>query len=347
MERRILIPPRLPAELPLGGGHAARAVWDLAGATMGTYWRARVVEAEGLTPQRAEAVLAEALATVVAAMSPWEPASDLARYRAAAAGTWAPLGEHTCRVLARALEVAALTGGRYDPTIGRLTDALGFGPAGEAGAAAPGSPEAERARAATGHARAALDAPGRRVYQPGGYALDLCSIAKGYAIDLALARLAAAGARSCFLEIGGEARGRGCKPDGQPWWCLLEPPAPDCGLPRTIAAASDLALATSGNARRTRALPGGPLGHLLNPLPAEPLPPGLETVTVLAPTCMEADVWATALFLLGPERGLALATAQGLAALFVERAPGSGSDEATGRGTYRERWSPGFAEYLQ
>lgn len=338
MERRILIPPRLPANLPLGGGHAARAIWDFSGTTMGTYWRARVVEADALSPQRAEALIRAALANVVACMSPWEPDSDLGRYRTAAAGTWVPLRTHTSTVLNRALEVAALCGGCYDPTIGRLTDALGFGPTDISRATIPGTAEAEQARTATGHARVQLDLANSRVYQPGGYELDLCSIAKGYAVDLALAQLVAAGVRSCFVEIGGEARGLGCKPDGQPWWCQIEPPvAATDTIPVTVAAASDLALATSGNCLRKRVLPEGELGHIVNPLPDQSLPPGLETVTILAPTCMEADVFATALFLLGPEKGCALATELGLAALFVERVPG---------GEYREQWSPRFAEYL-
>lgn len=339
MERRILIPPRLPANLPLGGGHAARAIWDFSGTTMGTYWRARVVEADALSSATAEALIRDALATVVACMSPWEPTSDLGRYRTAAPGTWVPINAHTKIVLSRALEVAALCGGCYDPTVGRLTDTLGFGPTDVSQAALPGSAEAEHARAATGHARVTLDAATSTVYQPGGYALDLCSIAKGYAVDLGVERLAAAGVRGCFLEIGGEARGLGCKPDGQPWWCQIEPPsAATATVPVTVAAASDLALATSGNALRTRPLPDGNLGHIINPLPDQSLPPGLETVTILAPTCMEADVFATALFLLGPEKGRKLASELGLAALFIERRP---------HGEYREQWSPRFAEYLE
>lgn len=339
MERRILIPPHLPAHLPIGGGHAARAIWEFSGATMGTYWRASVVAGDTLTHAAVDALIRDALATVVACMSPWEPDSDLGRYRIAEPNTWVALRPHTWIVLTRALEVAALCDGSYDPTIGRLTDALGFGPTDPATAAMPGSARAEQARSATGYTRVQLDAATRSVLQPGGYALDLCSIAKGYAVDLVIARLADLGVTSCFVEIGGEARGRGCKPDGQPWWCKIEPPAGvgDHPFPETIAAACDLALATSGNTVRKRATPEGDLGHIINPLPGHALPPTLDSVTVLAPTCMEADVFATALFLLGPDRGRILATRLGLAALFVERV-----DE----NHYREQWSPRFTEYL-
>ena len=338
MDRRVLIPPRLPPSLPIGGGHASRAIWDFSGATMGTYWRARVVECDALQLPEAEAIIREALATVVACMSPWEPDSDLGRYRMALPGTWVPLRPHTLTVLQRALEVAAMTHGAYDPTIGRLTDALGFGPSDPATAVLPGSREEATARASVGYARLRIELVNSSVLQPGGCQLDLCSIAKGYAVDLAIERLEAAGVLSCFVEIGGEARGRGCKPNGQPWWCQIEPPQQaDEGLPVTVAAACDLALATSGNALRKRLLAEGELGHILHPLPDHTLPPGLESVTVLAPTCMEADVFATALYVLGPEEGGRLAEKLGLAVLFMERLAG---------GKYRERWTPRYAEYL-
>ncbi len=337
MSRRVLIPPALPRSLPIGGGHLACAIWDFSGATMGTTWRARVVQPDGLTTEAVGTLLRESIAFVVARMSPWESASDLGRFRAAAPGTWVPLHAATFTVLRRALEVAALTGGRYDPTIGRLTDALGFGPTDPAAAALPGSPAEAAARADTGYTRVPLDPERLAVFQPGGLQLDLCSIAKGYAVDLALERLASAGVHSCFVEIGGEARGRGCKPDGQPWWCLIEPPAAQGhGLPGMVAAACDLALATSGNTLRRRSLPDGELGHIISPLPEHPVDPVLESVTVTAATCMEADVFATALFLLGAERGVAFAADHGLSALFVERLPSG----------HRESWSPNFAELL-
>lgn len=173
--------------------------------------------------------------------------------------------------------------------------------------------------------------------QPGGFQLDLCSIAKGYAADLAVERLQAAGVEACFIEIGGEARCLGCKPDGHPWWCLVASPrAAGHGLPTNVVAC-DLALATSGNSLRHRVLPDGELGHIVNPLPDGRLDPLLESVTILAPTCQKADVFATALFLLGTEEGCAFARTHDIAALFVHRTPA---------GTYAERWSPRFADFL-
>ncbi|WP_438480027.1 FAD:protein FMN transferase [Oleiharenicola lentus] len=329
MSRRVLIPPSLPRSLPIGGGNLARAIWDFSGATMGTYWKARVVECTTLARPDAKKIITHALGLVVARMSPWETDSDLGRYRAAPRDSWVSISTETFVVLSRALEVAALTEGRYDPTIGRLTDALGFGPSGKEHVVALDSSVAQIARTHSGYARVTLDTTRCAVFQPGGMELDLCSIAKGYAVDLAIEKLRTAGVESCFVEIGGEARGVGCKPDGQPWWCLIEPP-PIAGhaLTSIVAAACDLALATSGNSLRP---------HIVNPRADESIEPTLESVTVLAPTCMEADVWATALFVLGAEAGATFAQTHGLAAMFVENLPAHG---------HRERWSPQFAAFL-
>jgi thiamine biosynthesis lipoprotein len=305
---------------------------------MGTHWRAKVVECSALSRHEAEVLIHDALGTVVRLMSPWERDSDLGRYRIARANTWVRVCDATFTVLRRALEVAALTHGAYDPTIGRLTDALGFGPSDPAYAVLPESDAAERARSCTGYLRVQIDPALSAVYQPGGFEIDLCSIAKGYAVDLAIDRLAAAGVDNSFVEIGGEARGVGCKPDGQPWWCQIEPPAQaGAGYPVTVAAVCGIALATSGNALRKRLLPTGELGHIVNPLPGSVLPEGIESVTVLAASCMEADAFATALYLLGPEEGIRLADSLDLAALFVARLPDGG---------YRERWSRRFSDYL-
>ncbi|MBP7140329.1 MAG: FAD:protein FMN transferase [Opitutaceae bacterium] len=338
VDRRVLVPPNLPATLPTRGTVGARGIWDFSGATMGTHWRARVVECDALDPHEAEALIHDALASVVRCMSPWEIDSDPGRYRNAGANTWVRVCGHTFTVLQRALEVAALTHGAYDPTIGRLTDALGFGPSDPANAVQPESGAAELARSFTGYLRVRLDPASLAVFQPGGFELDLCSIAKGYAVDLAIDRLTAAGADNSFIEIGGEARGVGCKPDGQPWWCRIEPPAhAGAGYPVTVAAACGLALATSGNALRNRPIPSGELGHIVNPLPGRVLPAGLDSVTVLAPSCMEADAFATALYLLGPGEGIRLADSLDLAALFVERQE---------EGRFRERWSRRFSDFL-
>ena len=85
----------------------------------------------------------------------------------------------------------------------------------------------------------------------------------------------------------------------------------------------DGAVATSGNYRLAFTDPdtGQAYSHLIDPRTGRPVNHGLLAVSVLAPTAMEADAWATALLVLGPEKGLQLADKENLAALFVERGP--------------------------
>ncbi len=314
--RRVLIPPVLPRDLSLGGGAPARELWSFSGETMGTHWRARVVARASDNSAHATSarnLIADAFARVVALMSPWEPTSDLARFAAARAGERVALAPETNIVLRRALDVAGLTRGAFDPTLGAVIDLLGFGPSDRTRRHTADHPAVHAARAAAGFEKLAYDPATRTVLQSGGTRLDLCAIAKGYAVDLASDRLHAMGWTNHFIEIGGEARGRGCKPDGQPWWCGLERPA---GSADTVAALCDLAIATSGNTHHFHDHPGGRIGHIV---PGNASVAGTfdAIVTVLAPTCMEADVWATALHLLGPTAGLPLAESQHLAACWL------------------------------
>jgi len=327
---------------------------------MGTYWRARIVEratAHADDAAQANAILIKTFDEVVSRMSPWEPESDLACFARTPPGEWLSLAPETAHVLARALEVAALTDGAYSPALGEVTELLGFGPGDPAARHSIDSPAVRAARARADYRRLELDAARRTVRQRPSHGdcasthsplhIDLCSIAKGYAVDLASERLHAAGWHHHFIEIGGEARGRGCKPDGQPWWCYLETPTASdternaqSEVPRSVAGLCELAVATSGNAHHhfEDEVSGKRIGHILRLDDFEERKTAnershhtrigsthdaLHSVTVFAPTCMEADAWATALYALGPERGLPLAEAQQLAArwLYLEQAP--------------------------
>ena len=124
--------------------------------------------------------------------------------------------------------------------------------------------------------------------------------------------------RDFLVEIGGELRGEGVRPDGQPWWVDLEP-VPGSRLAPLRAALHGLSIATSGDYRRSFAHGGRDYAHTLDPRTGRPLDNGVASVTVLHPSCMLADAWATALTVLGPA-GMALAEREGLAAHMAVRA---------------------------
>jgi thiamine biosynthesis lipoprotein len=311
---RVLVPQLAePPARPIGG-----AVLALGGQTMGTTWSVKLVAPPTADARALTAMAQRALDGVVREMSPWEPLSDLSRYNRAAAGGWTPLPPAFARVLRAALEVAEQTDGAFDPTLGALVDLWGFGPRPFSGAP-PESQDIARAREAAGWRRIVLD--GDSLFQPGGLRLDLNGIAKGFAVDQVAAALDRAGARSYLVEVGGELRGTGAKPDGQPWWVELErPPAANDGL-RTLVALHGLSVATSGDYRRYFEHDGRRYAHTLDPATAAPVVHSTVSVTVLGETCLRADAYATALTVMAPDAALAFATAHDLAAMILARGP--------------------------
>lgn len=283
----------------------------IGGATMGTRWRVTVAARPPLPPALAPAVAAM-LDGIVAEMSQWEPNSALSRFNRAPAGRWLPVPARLHEVAAAGLAVAAASGGAFDPTHGALADLWGFGAVPPA-CFPPAADAIAAARAAGGWRRLEVDRHARRLRQPGGLRLDLSGIAKGYAVDRLAALVRAAGIEDALVEIGGEFAGFGIKPGGEPWWVELEAPA-EVGVAPLRLALHGLSVATSGDYRRFHDAGGSRLGHTIDPRTGRPAANGLVSVSVVHPSCMRADAWATALTVLGMDAGAALAAREGLAA---------------------------------
>lgn len=313
--RRVFIPavPTAPPALP----PQAQPV-TLRGESMGTGWSVQLYATAQLRTADLQAGIQHRLDTVVAQMSTWDRNSTLCRFNRASGG-WVDLPPEFFQVLDYALYLARQTGGAYDATAGRLVDLWGFGPAGRRDKA-PAAAEIEAARLAPDWRTLQLDHRDRRAWQPGGMTLDLSSIAKGYGVDQVARFLEAHNIVSYLVEVGGELRGAGCKPDGAPWWVSLE--APDgATLPQNLVALHRLAVATSGDYRQVFEQDGQRYSHTLDPRTGYPITHGLAAVTVLHAECMVADALATALTVLGLEAGLAYAGQHHIAALFLQRGP--------------------------
>ncbi len=312
---RVLVPAlTTPPARPVGG-----IVRAFGGATMGTTWSVKAVLPATTDLSALGAMVQRALDAVVREMSPWEPLSDLSRYNRASPGSWTPLPPATATVLRRAIAIAQASDGAFDPTLGALADLWGFGPRPFSG----GPPEADAVaalRAAGGWKRLALD--GDALFQPGGLKLDLNGIAKGFGVDQAAAALDRAGVKSYLVEVGGELRGTGARPDGQPWWVELERPPSANDADKTVVALHDLSVATSGDYRRFFEHAGRRYAHTLDPATGAPVTHATVSVTVLAKDCMSADAWATALTVTPPDAALAFAAEHDLAALIVSKSPG-------------------------
>lgn len=310
---RVLVPAAIAATPPALGAR----VHEFAGQTMGTTWSVRLVAALTLRREPVRQAIQSALDEVVAQMSTWDAGSDLCRFNRAAAGSWHALPDTFHAVLACAREVAEHSDGAFDPTAGALVDAWGFGP--DARLGVPDPAVLAQARRAAGWRRIDVDPARRALLQPGALALDLSAIAKGFGVDHVAHRLDALGLSDHLVEVGGELRGSGVKPDGQPWWVQLEQPADDGVGEQTLLALHGLSVATSGDYRRWFEHDGTRYSHTIDPRDGLPIRHGLASVTVIHADCMRADAWSTALTVLGPDVGPALADRRGLAARFLVR----------------------------
>ena len=283
---------------------------------MGTTWSLRFDNPHMVALEAVRGAAQAALDRVVAQMSTWEADSDIRRFNRASAGSRHGLEPEFAKVLGCALRWAAASDGAIDPTVGPLVALWGFGADADPSNDAPPSPAAiaqalERVR----WQRLALDPDTRSALQPGGAALDLSGVAKGFAVDQVAAALQALGLADFLVEVGGELRAAGRRPGGDPWQVLVET------LPgHTHRVALDgMAIATSGDRWQVREHQGRRWSHTLDPRSGEPVRHALASVTVLHPECMEADALATVLTVLGPDDGLDFAREHGVAALFVCR----------------------------
>ena len=327
-EPHILIP-RALAPSAIANRIADGRVAIFGGRTMGTSWSTRIVVRD--TPDGMQAALQALLDRVVAEMSNWEADSAISAFNRLAAGRWQTLPPGFFTVLQRGLAIAAESRGAFDPTAGRLVDLWGFGPA-PARLPPPSDAEIAAVLGDAGYERLALDPPARRARQPGGVAIDLSGIAKGYGVDLLADHLREHGHRHFLVEVGGELVGEGVMPDGQPWWVDLEAP-PGVAVPPARIALHGLAIATTGDYRRFFDHDGQRYAHSIDPRSGRPVANGVAAVSVIHRRCMDADAWATALTVLGLDAGLALAAEQDIAARFI-----------TNEG--REAFSPALADML-
>ncbi len=294
---------------------------EVAGPTMGARYSVKIAgEPLGAAEVgRVRARVEARLASVDALFSNWRDDSELARFNRQPAGVPFAASPETVALFEAARRVHAVSGGAFDVTVAPLVRAWGFGP-GRAWPSPPDEALLARLRPAVDQALVTLDArAGTLTRARADLECDLSAIAPGYAADLLAEDLLALGHRDVLVDVGGELRGRGQRAAGQPWRVALS--APQGGTLAPSVPLRDQALATSGDYRNYYVDEAGQRrGHILDPRTLRPVPHELAAVTVVRPTALEADGLATALFVLGPQAGRALAEREGWAALFVVRA---------------------------
>lgn len=306
------------------------------GFTMGTSFNVKWVAAEPDTTTRVGAAITAELTDVNASMSTYIADSELSRFNRSRSLEWQAISPGLAEVLSLAQRISQDSAGAFDVTVGPLVNLWGFGPDGRV-VKAPRPEEIEALRQSVGYEKLELDPVRLKLRKAASQTyVDLSAIAKGYGVDRVARLLEAQGFDNYLVEIGGELRAKGVKPDGSSWLVAIESPVAGQRAIQHVIKVTDVAIATSGDYRNYFEEDGVRFSHTIDPQTGAPISHRLASVTVLAASCAQADATATALMVLGTDAGYAYAVSQGVEALFI-------SKTASG---FSERMTPGFKEYL-
>ena len=292
-------------------------ILEFSGSTMGTTYNVVAVDASRSVDKiEAQARINAALAQVNHQMSNWDPASEISRFNASKGTDETFVSRELAHVMQAAEDVNKASEGRFDTTMGPLIELWGFGAPG--GKRMPQDGEILEAQARSGHGATLKVGVGAiQKIQPDTQ-VYLAAIGKGFGADQVGRALEGLGLSDYMVEIGGDLYASGLNADGKPWQIGIEKPASLSGV-LDVVGVSGMRLASSGDYRNYFEQDGARYSHVIDPVTGRPITHKTASATVLAENAMLADAWATAMLILGRERGLEIAKANDLAVLFVER----------------------------
>lgn len=212
------------------------------------------------------------------------------------------------RVFLLSRQVSEATDGAFDITVAPLVNAWGFG---FKNGALPDSAAVDSLRALVGWQRLTLTADNRIAKDDPRIIMDCSAVAKGFGVDVVADVLRSHGIENFMVEIGGEVVVSGVNPKGEAWRVGVNKPIDDpestSNELETVLSLEDKALATSGNYRNFYVTEDGRrVAHTIDPSTGYPVQHSLLSATVLAPTCAEADAFATSFMVMGVERAKAV-----------------------------------------
>lgn len=304
---------------------------SLSGRIMGTGYSVQLGASEGSpfmkseNPDGLSQQIYAVLKDVDTHMSTWRADSDISVFNNSADTDWQQLSPATLQVIAASLGTSASTGGAFDMTIGPLVDLWGFGSAASnsGGSAKPTVAAIRQTLAKVGHEAVEVDLNLNAVRKHNtDVRLDLSGIAKGHAVDRVASLLDSNGVDSYLVEVGGELRARGSKPDNTQWRVAIE--RPDAGQRDAFRVVNleDRAIATSGDYRNFFIDGGQRYSHSIDPRTGMPVTHELASVSVVAASTMTADALSTALMIMGPQQAMSFALNNKLAAHLIVKSEG-------------------------
>ncbi len=294
--------------------------YELSGNTMGTTFSVKLVAPSA--PLQRDVLQEQIVATlerVENLASTYRDLSELSIFNANRSTDWIASSPEFCEVIETALKVSRSTGGAFDITVGPFVNLWGFGPDGDV-RHPPTQEQIDSAASRVGYERLQTDCtvPAIRKDRDDVY-VDLSGWAKGYAVDRIAELLNDNELADYLVEIGGEMRLRGHNADNLDWAVAIEAPVDSMRAAQTILRLTDQGVATSGDYRNYFEHEGTRYSHTIDARSGRPVSHALAAVTVIDQSAAFADGMATALLVLGPEAGPALAEKLGVAGYFLVR----------------------------
>lgn len=310
----------------------------LEGKTMGTFWRVSVVD---ISPQQAQS-LRQKIQTQLDAddhlMSTWKDDSALMRFNHSTSTAPWPVSAAMSDIVTTSLRVGEKTEGAMDITVGPLINLWGFGPDKQP-VKTPGQAQIDAAKARTGLAHlTVINRAGEQFLQKDlpDLFVDLSTVGEGYAADHLARLMEHEGIARYLVSVGGALASRGMNAQGQPWRVAIQKPTDRENVAQAVVDINGHGISTSGSYRNYYELDGKRISHIIDPRSGRPIQHALVSVTVIAPTALEADAWDTGLMVLGTEQAKEVVTREGLAVFMIIK-DGDG---------FRTWMSPQFSAFL-
>ena len=301
----------------LTGCWFSEPVEEFGGPTMGSTYTVKYVRSKDSPSveslkRETDAILAE----VDVQMSTYRDDSAIEQFNQAPAGTCQAMPDGVLELVDAGRLLHEQSQGALDLTLEPLLNLWGFGPKARA-EKVPTAEQLVAARARVGMQHLRRD--GQQLCKEVDVQVDFNSIAAGYAVDKLVQRFTELGVTSYMVEVTGELKAAGKKPDGQPWRIGLEAPQDGQRVAQRVLAVDGYGISTSGDYRNYFEEEGQRYSHTLDPLTGAPITHKLAAVTVVDKSTLRADGLSTVLMVMGTERGLAFAERMGIAAFFVTR----------------------------
>ena len=295
---------------------STESVVEIYGTTMGsTYSIKWVATADTPAIEDVQQQVDDMLEAFESIASTWRPESRLSQFNAAPAGTCEEMPEPILDLVKLGDQLHEQSLGSFDLTLEPLMRLWGFH--GSQPLEIPPNEKIAEAMVNTGQEY--LHVQGHELCKDRALELDISGIAAGYMVDKVAERLIAMGIDNYMVELTGELRADGHKPDGKPWRIAIEEPRDDSRVAQLVLALEGYGVSTSGDYRNYFEEHGKRYSHTFDPIQGKPVLQDLAAVTVVHPSAAWADGLSTVLLVKGSEQGWNYALEHDLAALFVIR----------------------------